>query len=82
MNFHSAKKKNAGVAGYVKFSDVADGNSGKLCGTVQYDVLVYHSGKKSTEQTQTFVLYFFSFALCYDQIFIKRTFAINQTFRD
>ena len=38
--------------------------------------------KKSTEQTQTFVLYFFSFALCYDQIFIKRTFAINQTFRD
>ncbi len=34
MNFHSAKKKNAGVAGYVKFSDVADGNSGKLCGTI------------------------------------------------
>ena len=33
--------------------------------------LVYHSGKKSTEQIQTFVLYFFSFALCYDQIFIK-----------
>ena len=37
---------------------------------------------KSTEQSFPIVLYFFSFALCYDQIFIKRTFAINQTFRD
>ena len=71
MNFHSAKKKNAGVAGYVKFSDVADGNSGKLCGTVQYDVLVYHSGKKKYRANSNICSVLFSFALCYDQIFIK-----------